>query len=82
MTRSYIIIIKFILILNIFFLVFLNYLLLEKYQIVLQAFSITPCTMLSYTILSYIIVNILKKYENRNKLFHNRHYFIIMDYTV
>ena len=81
MTRSYIIIIKFILILNIF-LVFLNYLLLVKYQIVLQAFSITPYTILSYTILSYIIVNILKEYENRNKLFHNRHHFIRMNYTV
>lgn len=82
MLRSYIIIIKFILILNIFFLIFLNYSLLIKYQIVLQTFNITLYIIITYIIISYIIVNILKEYENRNQLFYNCHHFINMDYTV
>ena len=81
MLRSYIIIIKFILILNIFFLIFKLFI-ISKNQTVLQTFNITPHIIITYIIISYIIVNILKEYENRNQLFYNCHHFINMNYTV
>ena len=82
MIWSSIIVIKFILILNILFLFYLNYLLLIQYLIFLKIFNITPYIIFIYIITSYIIINILKKYQHLNQLFYKSDYHIKINFTV
>ena len=82
MIWSSIIVIKFILILNILFLFYLNYLLLMQYLIFLKIFNITPYIIFIYITASYIIINILKKYQHLNQLFYNSDYHIEINFTV